>query len=298
MTLSPIRLLPSFREKIWGSTHLAPWFADGSAKIGEVWLTADDNCAEDGRTVAALLREYGPALVGTWAGESFPFLIKFIFTSERLSIQVHPDDERARAWENSPGKTEMWRVLRGGPESAVALGFVAGITRERLREAALSGEIERLVRWFPVRGGEVLFTPAGAVHAIGAGLALCEIQQNSDVTYRLYDYGRPRELHLEKGVAVSDLGPHPGPSTPQDCGEGCKLLARCPYFVTEEVEWRGSASYAPKAGRLETLVFLEGAGELAGRPFQAGQCWLIPASAGPFRFDARDAVRLLRVYVP
>jgi len=298
MTLRPIRLLPSFREKIWGSAALEPWFRDPPEKIGEVWLTADDNLAEDGRTLAALLGECGPALAGARACQSFPILIKFLFTTGRLSIQVHPDDELGRSWENSPGKTEMWRVLRAEPDSTIALGFVREIARERLREAALSGEIERLVRWFPARAGDVFFTPARVVHAIGAGIALCEIQQNSDVTYRLYDYGRPRELHLDKGVAVSDLGPHPGTSAPQDLGGGRKLLARCPYFVTEELEWSGAAAYEPQPGRLDILVFLEGAGALDGRPFQAGDCWLVPATAEPFPLAPTGPARFLRVWAP
>lgn len=278
MILRPVRLLPSFREKIWGSTELEPWFRNTQEKIGEVWLTAADNLTEDGRTLAALLAEEGAAL---------PILTKFIFTTERLSIQVHPDDETARKWENSAGKTEMWRVLRAGPGASIGLGFVEEITRERLREAAVSGEIERLMRWFPVRAGDVFFTPAGVVHAIGPNVALCEIQQYSDVTYRLYDYGRPRELHLEKGVAVSRLTPHPGASAPQDLGGGRRRLACCERFVVEEIEWRERAEFQSEPGRLEILIFLDGA--------QPGECWLVPGTAEPF---ALDAARFLRVWAP
>lgn len=295
MTLRPIRLLPSFREKIWGSTELEPWFRNRREKIGEVWLTADDNAAEDGRTLTALMEAYGAALMGPRPRESFPILTKFIFTTDRLSIQVHPDDETARKRENSAGKTEMWRVLRAGPGAAIALGFVEKIAPERLRSAALSGEIERLVRWFPVREGDVFFTPPGTVHAVGANVTLCEIQQYSDITYRLYDYGRPRELHLDKGLEVANPGPHPGASAPEDLGGGRKRLARCPYFVVEEVEWNARAVYEPEPGRMDILVFLEGSGTLDGRPLQAGECWLIPASAAPFPLDP---ARFLRIWAP
>ncbi len=195
MSLPPLRLLPSFREKIWGATTLEPWFRDSDVQIGEVWFTADDNQVEDGRTLSTLMREYGEALLGAGQeSEHFPILVKFIFTTAKLSIQVHPDDTRARDWERSAGKTEMWHMLRAEPAASIALGFRETVTREQLRDSALNGEIENLVRWFPVSEGETFFTPATVVHAIGAGLALVEIQQNSDVTYRLYDYGRPREL--------------------------------------------------------------------------------------------------------
>jgi mannose-6-phosphate isomerase len=298
MNLPPFRLLPSFREKIWGSQTLEPWFPDSAAKIGEVWLTADDNCVEDGRRLAELMREYGRALTGAWTGASFPILIKFLFTTDRLSIQVHPDEEQGRAMENSPGKTEMWYVLRADPGASLALGFREPLTRPQLHAAALSGEIEQLVRWFPVRAGDTFFNPAGVVHSIGAGLALCEIQQNSDVTYRLYDYGRPRELRLEKGLTVSSLEPHPGPSRPETLRPGRLKLAACPYFVTELLEWHHSAPYHQQPGRMEILVFLEGSGAIAGNPVSPGACWLAPAAAAPFDLAASTPLRVLRVYIP
>src|SRR5581483_3035997 len=176
----PVRLTPSLREKVWGKTQLAPWFPDTAEKIGEAWFLAD---------------------------RELPLLVKLIFTSERLSVQVHPDDG-----EDGPrGKTEMWHILEAEPGATIALGFREPIDRERLVASARSGEIEQLVNWIPVHAGETYFTPAHTVHAIGAGIVLCEIQQNSDVTYRLYDYGRPRELHLEQAAPICDLGVHPGP---------------------------------------------------------------------------------------
>src|SRR5262249_46670605 len=135
-----------------------------------------------------------------------PILVKFLFTTENLSVQVHPSGECG------VGKTEMWHILRAAEGASIALGFRDTVTPAWARAAAESGEILEMLRWYPVRAGETYFTPAGTVHAIGAGIALCEIQQHSDITYRLYDYGRPRELHLEEGLAVSDFGTHPGAS--------------------------------------------------------------------------------------
>jgi len=175
----PVRLKPSLREKVWGKTALEPWFSNSARPIGEAWFLGD---------------------------RELPLLVKLIFTSERLSVQVHPDDG-----EDGPrGKTEMWYILDAEPGAAIALGFREPITREQLREAARTGEIEELLNWIPVKKGETYFTPAHTVHAIGAGIVLCEIQQNSDVTYRLWDYGRPREIHIEKAVPIADLTVHPG----------------------------------------------------------------------------------------
>jgi len=283
MSLHPIPLLPSFREKIWGATALEPWFRSTGAQIGEVWFTADDNRTEDGRTLSEWMH-----------GERFPILVKFIFTTARLSLQVHPNDAQAQG----PGKTEMWHILRAEPNSTLALGFNQTITSERLRESALSGEIERLVRWFPVHAGDTFFTPAGVVHAIGAGIALVEIQQNSDITYRLYDYGRPRELHLDKGVSVAHLNPHPGPSAPVDLGGGRRLLARCEYFVTEALDWASPLTWQPDPRHLDILIVIEGSGSIAGRPIGSGDVWLVPAGAEPFPVAVDAPLRLLRTYVP
>jgi len=228
-------------------------------------------------------------------GQRFPILVKFIFTTARLSLQVHPNDAQA---EGGPGKTEMWYILRAQPDSTLALGFNQPITKERLRESAASGEIEHLVRWFPVRAGDTFFTPAGVVHAIGAGIALVEIQQNSDITYRLYDYGRPRELHLDKGVEVSQLDPHPGPSTPVDQGEGRRELARCDYFVTETLEWASALTWHPDPSHLDILIFIEGKGSIAGHPVGPGEVWLVPAGAEPFPVSVDTRLRLLRTYPP
>jgi mannose-6-phosphate isomerase len=259
----PVRLEPSFHAKIWGTTELEPWFPRTQEKIGEVWFPP-------------------PAEV--------PVLVKFLFTSARLSVQVHPNDEYARRHENSAGKTEMWHILRADPGAEIALGFREPIPRERLREASLSGEIEKLLRWIPVAPGETYFTPAGTVHAIGGGLALCEIQQVSDVTYRLYDYGRPRELHLDKGVEVSELCPHPGVKP----AEG-EVLVECPHFRTEKLHFAGERRYT--YGWPHLLILLEGSGKFADQPCRAGDAWLAQQDT-EFAIQPLDELHVLRVSIP
>jgi len=257
----PARLKTTFLEKVWGSTALEPWFPKPATKIGEVWFTPE---------------------------QQLPVLVKFLFTSDKLSVQVHPDGPQ--------GKTEMWHILRAEPESRIALGFREPVSRERLREAARSGEIERLLHWFPVEAGETYFTPARTVHAIGGGIALCEIQQFSDVTYRLYDYGRPRELHLDQAVAISDLGDHPGASKAMALPGGRKQLVRCEYFETELLEMASTAQSIEIEGSA-LLIFIEGSGKLAGEAFQMGEVWLMPA--GTWRLDFQSSpVRALRVVAP
>jgi len=252
-------------EKVWGNPATEPWYPRSSGKTGEVWFTATEE----------------PRL-----------LVKFLFTSEKLSVQVHPPDSAA-----GPGKTEMWHVLRAEPGASLALGFEQPLSRERVRAAALSGEIEGLLHWYAPQPGDSFFVPAGTVHAIGAGLALCEIQQNSDVTYRLYDYGRPRELHLDQSLQVADLGAHPGLSAPVELGRGRQLLVECPYFRTESIAVKGELQY--KSGpHADLLICLEGRGQFDGLEFAPGQVWVVPAGTPPFVIRSHGAVRLLRTCVP
>jgi mannose-6-phosphate isomerase len=257
------RLEPSFREKIWGASRLEPWFPNSQTKIGEVWFEA---------------------------ARDLP-LVKFLFTTDKLSVQVHPDDEYARRHHGSPGKTEMWHILAAEPGARIAAGFRGPLTPEQARAAAVSGEIEGLLQWFEARPGDTFFIPAGTVHAIGGGLALCEIQQNSDVTYRLYDYGRPRELHLDQALAVSSLGPHAARRQPLE-----NVLVSCRHFATECVGANRSTEYQPFADRAHLLIAIEGVGEIAAQPIRAGEVWhVLPASDS---FQISGNLRFLRVSVP
>jgi mannose-6-phosphate isomerase len=267
MSASPFRLQASLHERIWGVSDLEPWFRPSTGKVGEVWFSMP-----------------GP--------EPLPILVKFLFTSARLSIQVHPDDDYALAHEGTPGKTEMQYVLRAEPGATIAGGFLEPITKERARQAALSGEIERLVRWHSVTAGQVSFVPSGLVHALGAGITVCEIQQNNPITYRLYDYGRGRELHLDKALDVARLEPDSGPTLPQG-----NLLASCKYFVVERLEVTESR-YQPDAARFHILVVLEGSGLMGTERFVPGEAWYVPAGAEPFTLSADTRAVLLRTYVP
>lgn len=259
----PYRLGTKFVEKVWGASNLAPWYPNQERKIGEVWFTDD---------------------------EELPLLVKFIFTEERLSVQVHPGDAYAAKSEGgSRGKTEMWHILRTRPGANIAAGFRESLTRERAREAALSGEIEGLLEWVEVQAGDTFFTPAGTVHAIGAGLALCEIQQNSDVTYRLFDYGRPRELHIEKALDVAELKPHAGPAT---------LPVSCEHFSTEALEIDAPYGFQPRGAGCELLIVLSGAGLIAGEPYAAGQTWRVPAGCAAFRIEPQQPTRFLKTCAP
>ena len=257
----PVRLPTRFLEKVWGTTDLLPWYPNSAAKIGEVWFEAD-----------------------------LPLLVKFVFTSDRLSVQVHPDDEFAARHEKSRGKTEMWYVLRADPGARIALGFRQAISRERLRKTALSGEIENLLNWVDVTAGDAFFIPTGTVHAIGGGLALCEIQQHSDITYRLYDYGRPRELHLDKAIQVASTeASSPGP---------VMLPIDCKYFHTELAKTSLPLRYTPEAGRFHLLIFLGGSGHIAEQPFREGETWLVQPGAAPFTIQPDEPVKFLRTWTP
>jgi mannose-6-phosphate isomerase len=237
------RLTPRLVPKVWGSKRLEPLFPDNPEKIGEVWF------------------EGVPDL---------PLLIKFLFTTEPLSVQVHPE-----------GKTEMWHILAAEAGAKIAAGFRQKISEERLRASALSGEIEALLEWHQARPGDTFFIPAGTVHAIGAGLTLCEIQQWSDETYRLFDYGRPRELHLDEGARVSQLGPHPAR---QSAREG--VLVTCPFFTTERVRVDGGVSCDAKM-----IVLLEGNLKIDGQPARAGEVW--HTDAAPVELRGQGTILLI-----
>jgi mannose-6-phosphate isomerase len=256
------RIEPSFREKIWGATRLEPWFPNSQSKIGEVWFEAPD----------------------------LP-LVKFLFTTDKLSVQAHPDDDYARLHHGSSGKTEMWHILAAEPGAQIAAGFRYALTPEQARSAALSGDIEGLLQWFDARPGDTFFIPAGTVHAIGAGLALCEIQQNSDVTYRLYDYGRPRELHLDQALAVSHLGPHAARQQPIE-----NKLVSCKYFAAECLVVDRPIDFQPFADRAQLLIAIEGQGEIEGQPIHAGEVFHVPPA--PHHFQISGNLRCLRVSIP
>jgi len=250
------RLSPRFLEKVWGSEHLEPWFPSTGAKIGEVWFEGSDG---------------------------LPLLVKFLFTSGKLSVQVHPDDDYAAKHHNSRGKTEMWHVLAAEPGAQIAAGLREPVSAERLRATALSGEIEQLLAWHDARPGDTFFIPAGTVHAIGAGLTLCEIQQLSDITYRLYDYGRPRELHIDESLAVSVRGPHPARVE----ADGDTLVS-CAHFTVTRHRVSGVIQLAHPP---DLLIVIEGEGHIAGEAVRAGEVWHV--AAGTLALEVTGELTLL-----
>lgn len=224
------------------------------------------------------------------AEEELPLLIKFIYTHQALSFQVHPGDAYAAEHHGSRGKTEMWYIVSATPDAKIALGFREAVTPEQLRQAALSGEIERLVNWVVPKAGDAFFTPAGTVHAIGAGIELWEIQQNSDITYRLFDYGRGRELHLEHAMNVTNLERgDPGP---------VPLPVSSEYFYTERMTFARSIDYEPDSGRFHILIVVSGRGTIGGEAFEAGDVWLVPAGGKRFELKCDGPMEVLRVSIP
>jgi mannose-6-phosphate isomerase len=180
-----MRLATIYVEKTWGRYNLPDIFVHAkNRQIGEIWFEEE-------------------------VGERLPLLVKYIFTSERLSIQVHPNDEQAKALDFPHGKDECWYVIAATPDSEVGIGLTSHLPHEDLRLAAMNGSIEHLLNWRQVQAGDFFYIPAGTIHAIGAGVTLIEVQQNIDLTFRLYDYGRPRELHLDAAIAASTSLPIP-----------------------------------------------------------------------------------------
>lgn len=236
-------------EKPWGRHTLWPGFADPAPDqdpVGEIWFQTPGNAAPD-------------------------LLIKYLFTSEKLSVQVHPNDAQAQAKGLPRGKDECWVILDAEPDSTIALGTREPMDRETLRAAALDGSIEDLLDWKPVKAGDFFYSASGTIHAIGAGITLVEVQQNSETTYRLYDYGRPRELHLEDGVAVSDPVPYVPHPMPGKVAEDREILVEGPKFVLERWEG-GRRNFTLAEGVTGWLIPLAGEGVVDGIAFHAGEC--------------------------
>jgi mannose-6-phosphate isomerase len=225
-------------------------------------------------------------------GDDAELLVKYLFTSEKLSVQVHPGDVDARAAGYRRGKDEVWVVLAADPDATIGLGLRRAVSRAALRDAALDGSIEALLDWRPVKAGDVFYSPAGTVHALGAGLTVVEIQQNLDLTYRLYDYGRPRELHLDEGIAVADPAPYRGVATPKPLAEGRTLLAAGAAFVLER--WRDAqAQIGADADAPIWLVPLDGDCRIDGEPMEPGSVWV---ARGPSRLAVASDAALLLAY--
>ncbi|GAC1702315.1 MAG: class I mannose-6-phosphate isomerase [Candidatus Acidiferrum sp.] len=297
---------------------------DLQERIGEVWLTAADCKIASDLFTGKTLGSAWLAMPAEWRGrgfgvaQDFPLLIKFIFTDEKLSIQVHPDDAYAAVHEKAAGgrgKTELWHALKAEDGAEVLLGLREGVGEKEFRAALNDGSTEKLFERRAVRAGDTFFVTAGTPHTIGAGLVLCEVQQYSDLTYRIYDYGRveasgrPRELHLNKAMEAIKFGKtHAGKvdavSLPTD-GAKRSLLAACQQFATERLEFSRGVAPFEKVGdrdRFELVVILSGGGsfkwEDGAAQFAMGQCWFLPATLEGLSVSVEDATVLLRSFVP
>jgi mannose-6-phosphate isomerase len=324
VNIPPSRLAPIFVPRIWGSRSLAPLFDNGPAAtepIGEVWLTGDQCTFASGPLAGRSLGEAWPGLSAEWKGRRLqatariPLLLKFIFPEDKLSVQVHPDDEYARGHEAAAGgvgKTEMWYAVAARPGAELLLGMEPGVTPEVFRRALTDADVERCLSRRAVQAGDAFFVPAGSAHTIGPGVLLCEVQQNSDITYRVFDYNRrqadgsPRPLHVPQALDVLQFGRQGcaqvrGVPVPQGSANRT-YLAACPYFATEIWQFTEGIQVVTDPDRFELLVPLEGHGRIQWRsvsmPYNPGEAWMIPAALGEYHLAAQAATKLLRTYVP
>lgn len=305
----PFRLKPFFSPRPWGKPNLKPWYEEtGTTElVGEAWLTGPQSIVETGplagRALGDVAAEYAEELLTPGAAAEFPLLVKMLFPDAKLSVQVHPDDVEAQAIGLPRGKTECWYVLEAEPGATIALGLKPGTTIDGMRAAIADGSMEDLMEWVPVKVGEMIFVDAGTVHAIGPGVVLLETQQTCDTTYRLYDYGRPRELHLEKGLAISKLHTAAGKVAPVEMDGFTRVIAQ-KYFVVDRFEIAAGAtvSLADVSGVSECLVCLKGSGTVKSSEgdveLMVGEAVVVPVTAGEIAVTAGEALTLFRCFEP
>ena len=312
-TLPPFRLAPYFRTRPWGFHDLAPWYnykTEGEP-IGEVWLTGE-MCKADtgplaGMSLADITRQNRSTLLGPRpTGKDFPLLVKLLFPKEKLSVQVHPDDALAQSYGEPRGKTECWYALDAKPGARVALGLKPGVTLEQVKHAVEDHTLESLLTTVPVEKGDMLFVDAGTVHAVWPGPVILETQQTSDLTYRLYDYGSPRELHLEKSFAAMRLTTRAGKVAPRSV-DGHSVLIDERYFRIERwpIRLATAPSLVAPVQVVQMLFVVEGRIRISSlsldghsfEPFfvERNQMAVIPASTPGWTLAADGPVEIIRI---
>jgi mannose-6-phosphate isomerase len=315
--LYPLLMTPAFDPRPWGTLDLSPIYPNQrfDEKIGEAWLTGDAckvaNGPLRGKSLAELSTKFGRELVGDAARDPkrFPLLLKFLFPHEKLSVQVHPDDEAARRVGEPWGKTECWYVAHAKPGAQIGLGLKDGVTREQFEKAIQDNRAEDLLNWINVFPGEMIYVAGGTVHTLGPDSIIVETQQQSDTTYRLYDYGRPRELHLKEGLAAVKEKVKSGkvvrPAPTQVNGNRQAALIAAPYFSVEMLELKESHQFEaePDKSSVQILVAVEGCGvvETEGAEpvtLAKGDAVVVPASIREFRVRPQWAVEFLKAKVP
>ena len=302
--LKPIKLCPEFKEIIWGGNRLKNEYNKISNlnNIAESWeLTVRPDGMNtifggdfDGKTMEEYIDSNGFSVVTDKILDRFPLLIKFIDAEDNLSVQVHPDDEYGLKYANSLGKTEMWYIIDAAPGAKLVYGLKEGITNDLFKKAIENGKVEEMLNYVPVKKGDVFFIPSGLVHAIGAGILLAEIQQNSNITYRVYDYnrigkdGKPRELHVNDALNVivnrneaeiDQIRYSKGKISENN-------LANCEYFCVDRYNLKGSLKFNADIGSFNSVLCLEGSGFIKfnneSYPIVKGDSFYIPAGLGAY----------------
>ena len=318
--LYPLLMSPEFDPRPWGTTDLAPIYPNHrfEEKIGESWLTGDKcrvaNGHLRGKSLAELSSQFSKELVGEAAPDPgrFPLLLKFLFPHEKLSVQVHPDDEAARRVGQPCGKTECWYVAHAKPGAQIGLGLKPGVTRAQLEQAIQQQRAEELLNWINVFPGEMIYVAGGTVHTLGPGSIIAETQQQSDTTYRLYDYGRPRELHLKEGLAAikekvsSGKVIRPAPSLVEGTKNRRSPLVASPFFVVEMYELKEPQEFQIREdgkSSVQILVAVEGCAVIEARGAEPvtlakGDAVVVPASIGQFRVRPQWTVEILKASLP
>ena len=321
---SPLQLSPVFKPKIWGRNDLDPIFQRpqspefSGALIGEVWITDDQsrfmNGPIAGMTLAAAAEKFGPELHGAnWKDRRFPLLAKYIYTSAWLSVQVHPDDAQAARFDpGNRGKCELWYIVSSGRKGDLLIGVKPGVGSDKLRSAFQHGTSRQHLNRFRPKSGEAIFIPPGTIHALGPELVVFEVEETSDLTYRLDDFGRlgldgkPRPLHLAKGMAVAQLESPAFRNLPRvkvsEPFGARRFVAACGFFALEELTLLKRGAFRGRAEGVEVLSVLEGEGRVetpAGwMGYHTGDTWLIPPACESYRLVPRGKTRLLKFYVP
>lgn len=301
--LAPFRLRPFFSPRPWGRRDLSPWYTaaetgEHEEPIGEAWLTGPQAVIDTGeckgKTLAQIAKDQPDALLGDWKSEDeFPLLVKLLFPDDKLSVQVHPDDAAAQKIGQKRGKTECWYTLDAEPGASVSCGLKPGVTADALRASVANNSMEDLLAQIVLKKGDMVFVDAGTVHAIGPGLTLLETQQTSDTTYRMYDYGRPRELHLEQGIDVMREKTQAGlvapqPLSRQDDIHATRLIQQR-YFTVDrfDLSQGESAAFADAVGKPHCIIPVEGNGVLIDSrgmrvELKLGTATVIPAREDPY----------------
>ncbi|HEY4838160.1 MAG TPA: type I phosphomannose isomerase catalytic subunit [Candidatus Acidoferrales bacterium] len=342
--LRPSRLEPIFVPRIWGAKTLAPLFSEKSIParslpeknkfsepIGEVWLTANECKFAEGPFAGYKLNDVWRDMPQDWAGThfqadekpraAFPLLVKFLFPADKLSVQVHPHDDYAQKHEAASGgvgKTEIWYAVAAQPESEVFVGLKPGVTRQVFRRAVDEGTVENCLNRIPVSAGDAIFVPAGTAHTIGPGSVLCEIQQNSDLTYRVHDYNRRqadgtmRPLHINKAMDVLNFDRQRGGKVEatRASAHGAEVshFVANKYFALEKWQFSKPIDRTTNQIHFDLWIVVAGKGRItwgekssAGHgesEYHPGEAWFLPAAQGSWRIEPAARTTMLCAFVP